>query len=189
VKRIGRYLLGTQGRGIVNIKKGLECYVDADFAGGWAKADADNPDNVLSRTGFVIFYAGCPIVWASRMQTEISLSTAESEYIACSTEMRDVLSLTYLMQEITKIFPIENIKPKMYCTVYEDNESCISMATKRKFSPRTKHIAIKYHHFRKHVNKTIMVNSIDTKEQTADILTKPVEQGSFEYLSKKLSGW
>jgi len=175
VKRIGSYLLGTQGRGIVfnpNTKKGLECYVDADFAGGWAKADADNPDNVLSRTGFVIFYAGCPIVWASRMQTEISLSTAESEYIACSTAMRDVLSLTYLMQEITKIFPIENIKPKMHCTVYEDNESCISMATKRKFSPRTKHIAIKYHHFRKHVNKTIMVNSIDTKEQTADILAR-----------------
>jgi len=166
VKRIGRYLLGTQNRGIIfnpNIRKGLECYVDADFAGGWAKADADNPDNVLSRTGFAIFYAGCPIVWASRMQTEISLSTAESEYIACSTAMRDVLSLTHLMQEITKIFPIENIKPKMHCTVYEDNESCISMATKRKFSPRTKHIAIKYHHFRKHVNKTIMVNSIDTK--------------------------
>ena len=192
VKRVGRYLLGTQGRGIVfqpNVKKGLECYVDADFAGGWAKADAANPDNVLSRTGFVIFYANCPIVWASRMQTEISLSTAESEYIACSTAMRDVLSLIQIMQEIGAIFPIENIKPKMHCTVYEDNESCISMATKRKFSPRTKHIAIKYHHFRKHVNKTIMVNSIDTKEQTADILTKPVETGSFEYLRKKLCGW
>ena len=54
---------------------------------------------------------------------------------------------------------------------------------------RTKHIAIKYHHFRKHVNKTIMVNSIDTKEQTADILTKPIEKGSFEHLRKKLCGW
>ena len=98
VKRIGKYLLGTQGRGIVfnpNIKKGLECYVDADFVGGWAKADADNPDNVLSRTGFVIFYAGCPIVWVSRMQSEISLSTAESKYIACSMAMRDVFSLKY----------------------------------------------------------------------------------------------
>jgi len=103
--------------------------------------------------------------------------------------MRDVLSLIQIMQEIGVIFPIENIKPKMHCTVYEDNESCISMATKRKFSPRTKHIAIKYHHFRKHVNKTILVNSIDTKEQTADILTKPVETGSFEYLRKKLCGW
>ena len=59
--------------------KGLECFVDADFAGGWSKDDAYDPDNVLSRTGFVIFYAGCPLVWASRMQTEISLSKAESE--------------------------------------------------------------------------------------------------------------
>ena len=78
VKRIGRYLLGTKDRGLVHkpdMSKGLECYVDADFAGGWAKADASNPDNVLSRTGFSIMYAGCPLTWASKMQTEISLST------------------------------------------------------------------------------------------------------------------
>ena len=70
VKRIRRYLLGTKNLGIVynpDMKKGLECYVDADFAGGWAKADADNPDNVLSRTGYIIMYAGCPLIWASRM--------------------------------------------------------------------------------------------------------------------------
>ena len=76
VKRIDRYLLATKGRGIKfapKLDKGLECDVDADFAGNWAKTDADNPDNVLSRTEFVIFYAGCPIIWASRMQTEISL--------------------------------------------------------------------------------------------------------------------
>jgi len=96
VKRMGRYLLGTLNRGIVYLpdtKKGLECYVDADFAGSWAKADADNPDNVLSRTGYIVMYAGYPLIWASRMQTEISLSTAESEYIALLTAMRDVLSI------------------------------------------------------------------------------------------------
>ena len=70
IKQIGRYLLGSQGRGIIlkpNIRKGLECYMDADFADGWAKVDARNPDNVLSCTRFIIFYANCPIVWASRM--------------------------------------------------------------------------------------------------------------------------
>jgi len=74
MKRIGRYFLGTQGKCIIfrpDIKSGLDCYVDSDFADGWAKADADNPDNVLSRTVFVIFYAKCPLVWASRIQTEI----------------------------------------------------------------------------------------------------------------------
>ena len=192
VKRIGRYMLGTKTRGIVfkpNCEKGLECYVDADYAGGWSKADAQNPDNVLSRTGYVIFYAECPIVFISRMQTEIALSTAESEYIACSTAMRDVISLLQLMKEIDKIFPLHMPKPIVHCDVYEDNESCIAMAKRRKFSPRTKHIAVKYHHFRQYVDKSIVIHSINTKEQTADIMTKPLDVGLFQHLRKKLCGW
>ena len=192
VKRIVRYFLGTKDKGLVfkaDHKRGLECFVDTDFAGGWNKEDPGNPDNVLSRTGYVIFYAGCPMVFASRMQTEIALSTAESEYIACSTAMREVISLMQLMQEIDKIFPIHTGKPKIHCDVYEDNLSCISMTKRRKFSPRTKHIAIKYHHFRKHVGKTIAIHSIDTREQTADILTKPLDESSFIHLRKKLCGW
>jgi hypothetical protein len=31
--------------------------------------------------------------------------------------------------------------------VREDNQSCIAMAKNPKFTPQTKHIAIKYHHF------------------------------------------
>ena len=150
IKRIGRYLLGTKNRGIAfkpDDTHGLECYVDADFAGGWDKENPDDPDNVLCRTGYVVFYAGCPLVWASRMQTEIAMSTAESEYIALSMAMREELSLMQLMDEINKIFEIKILKPRIHCKVFEDNESCILMAKRRKFSPRTKHIGIKYHHF------------------------------------------
>jgi histone deacetylase 1/2 len=53
IMRIGRYLLDTCKRGIIyrpDKSKGLKCYVDADFSGGWSQADADNADNVLSRT-------------------------------------------------------------------------------------------------------------------------------------------
>ena len=115
-------------------------------------------------------------MWARRMQTEISLSTAESEHIACSTAKREVLSIMQLMQEMDKIFPMNRPKLIVHCSVYEDNESCIAMAKNRKFSQRTKHIAIKYHHFRRHVNKTVFINSIDTTEQIADALTKPLEE-------------
>ena len=51
IMRIEQYLLNTRKRGIIykpDKSKGLECYVDADFAGGWSQADADNADNVLS---------------------------------------------------------------------------------------------------------------------------------------------
>ena len=60
--KIGRYLLSSRNRGLafkVNEALGMECYVDADFAGGWGKENPDDPDNVLTRTEFVVFYAGC----------------------------------------------------------------------------------------------------------------------------------
>lgn len=74
--------------------------------------------------------------------------------------------------------------------MFEDNNSCISLAKKQEFSPRTKHIAIKYHHFRKHVDDgSLEILPIDTTEQTADIFTKPLTQTLFEYLRAKLCGW
>ena len=116
------------------------------------------------------------------MQTEIALSTAESEYIALSMVMREVLSLMQLMEEVHKIFEIKRLKPKIHCKVFEDNESCISMARQRKFSTRTKDIGIKYHHFQSHVGTTVSIHSIDTKQQTADVLTKPVDEALFKHL-------
>jgi hypothetical protein len=87
IMRIGKYLLDTWKCGIIykpDRSKGLECYVHANFYGGWLQAEAENADNVLSWTGYVIMYADCPILWVSHLQTEIALSTAEAEYIALS---------------------------------------------------------------------------------------------------------
>ena len=70
-KRIVRYLHGTRDKGITlrpNKKLGLECYVDTDFAGGWEPDQALDPRACLSGTGYVIFYANCPIIWQSKLQ-------------------------------------------------------------------------------------------------------------------------
>ena len=45
-----------------DIEKCTECYVDADFSGGWAQADADNAEKIISRTRYVITYAVCPVL-------------------------------------------------------------------------------------------------------------------------------
>ena len=80
--------------------------------------------------------------------------------------------------------------PAMKCTTWEDNRSCIEVAESPKFTPRTKHIALKYHHFRQFVNdKTIVIKPIDSREQMADIFTKPIDEKQFAYLRKKLMGW
>eukprot|EP00956_Cyclotella_meneghiniana_P012777 scaffold18171_cov42-Cyclotella_meneghiniana.AAC.8 len=168
IMRIGRYLLGTADRGISyepDPKKGLECYVYADFAGGWSQTDSDDEETVMSRTGYVIFYAGCPVYWVSKLQTEIALSTAEAEYIALSSALREVIPLMTLMKEINE------------------------MAVAPKMTPRTKHIALKYHHFKNFVGTTIDISYIATDMQKADIFTKPLPDDSFFRLRHMLMGW
>ena len=107
VMRIGKYLLGTRDRGLrftPDPSRGVECFVDADFAGSWDKADAMNPENVLSRTGYVIYYYGCPVVSISKLQTEIALSTAEAEYIALSQATRlQIFSPNHWIQNYSSI--------------------------------------------------------------------------------------
>ena len=104
--------------------------------------------------------------------------------------MREIIPLMSLLTEINCIFELHNPDPKVLCKLYEDNESCISMAKTQKFSPRTRHISLKYHHFRSFVEKGIIeILPIDTLEQTADIFTKPLLTQPFEYLRKKLCGW
>ncbi|KAL7533931.1 hypothetical protein ACHAXR_010147 [Thalassiosira sp. AJA248-18] len=110
IKRLSRYLMHTNKEGIVynpDTSKGLECYVDADFAGGYSPETGHDADNLLSRTvGMVIMYANCPIYWRSSLQTEIALSTAETEYIALSSALRQVLPLMTMMEEIHPSFLI-----------------------------------------------------------------------------------
>ena len=175
--------------------KGLEVYVDADFAGAWNTADSENADNVLSRTGFVICYANCPIIWCSKLQTEIALSTAEAKYIALSHALREAIPIQNLSKEINCVFPLFIPTPDFCLTVHEDNMSAITMAESIKFTPRTKHIAIKYHHFRSRVkcsyNPTgdIRIKYLESKKQLADIFTKPLDDPSFFTLRKILCGY
>jgi hypothetical protein len=60
-----------------------------------------------------------------------------------------------------------------------------------KINPRTKHIAVKYHHFRESVgeDKGVSIVKIDTKEQKADIFTKGLPRETHEYIRKLLMGW
>jgi hypothetical protein len=132
-------------------KRGLEVWVDADFASGWDPSEADNADNVYSCTGFVIYYAGCPVFWQSKLQIEIMLSTAEAKYILMLQALRKTIPLATLMHKMNETFHLYLPSPKFIIKVQENNQSCITMAENPKFTPRTKHIAIKYHHFWKHV--------------------------------------
>jgi hypothetical protein len=85
----------------------------------------------------------------------------------------------------------EAIGAKIHSTVFEDNAGALSLATAPKMTPRTKHKAVTYHHFRTHVGKEkgIEITKIETDLQKADILTKGLPAVKFGELRKLLMGW
>jgi hypothetical protein len=105
LERIGQYLKGTMDEGLILRPSGtldIDCYVDADFAGLWPLEDYQDPSCVKSRTGFVICISNCPIIWSSKLQTDIALSTMEAECNALSMSMREVSPLKRLVQAVSK---------------------------------------------------------------------------------------
>jgi hypothetical protein len=129
----------------------LDCYVDADFAGLWTEASSSESTSVKSRTSFVILFANCPVLWVSKLQTEVALSTIEAEYISLSQAMRDLIPMQALLTELTTLTCLTFDMTTTYSTIFEDNKGCVELANAPKMRPRTKHIALQYHHFHSHV--------------------------------------
>ena len=91
----------TKGIDIHPTKKyNVDCYVDADFGGLWGPEDDQDSICVKSRTGFVIMFMGCPLLWISKLQTKIALSTMEAEYIPLSHLMRKVIGVRDILKEL-----------------------------------------------------------------------------------------
>eukprot|EP00957_Ditylum_brightwellii_P136772 10428857-Ditylum_brightwellii.AAC.1 len=99
----------------------IQCYEDVDFDG----------------------------VRTKHMLTVIALSTVKAEYIAVLSAMQDVILFMKLLEEISIVFALHIPWPELHYKVFKGNQLCISIAKTFKFSPRTKHIALKYHHLRK----------------------------------------
>jgi hypothetical protein len=179
----------------------LDMFVGADFAGMWHKEYAALRDNVLSHIGFVTTVCGCPITWCSKLQTEIALSTTESEYIALTAATRELLPLRHIVEDISMhcfVSLIPSMSQHVSSTyslppskISEDNTACIVLATtETRFKPRTKHISPKYHHFHDQIqNGHLQIIKVDTHSNTADIFTKPLSKLKFKTLRKLLMGW
>jgi hypothetical protein len=100
----------------------IDCYVDAYFAGLWAYEDKQDPSCVKSRTGYVIFIDDFPVLWVSKLKTDIETSTMEAEYSALSAEMIDVLPIKILATEILEnVGPTQEPITHFRTTFWEDN--------------------------------------------------------------------
>ena len=150
-------------------------YVDADHA-----SDKDDRKSV---GGHVLMLNGGAICWSSRKIKVIALSSFESEWYSASLCGCEVTVVRRLLEEIG----FNQDKPT---TLYEDNMACIYASKNEKdMHNRTKHIDVRVFKLREFVeNGTLALVKIDTQDQVADCLTKPLPREGIEMARKITSG-
>ena len=160
VKRILGYLKFTPNIGLWYPKCAqfeLVGYSDSDFAG--CKVDRK------STSGGCQFPGRSLVSWSSKIQNSVALSTAEAEYISAGSCCAQLL----WMKQTLLDFGVKFNEILLLC----DNESAMKSASNPVQHSRTKHIYIRHHFLRDHVNKgDIKIDGIDMDDQLADIFIK-----------------
>ena len=167
VKRILRYVHGTCNLGLWFPKHtsfNLVAYTDADFAG--CRVDRK------STSGACHFLGQSLVSWASKKQNSVAISTAEAEYIAAGSCCAQVLWIKHQLEDYGITFD----KVPIRC----DNTSAINLTKNPVQHSRTKHIEIRHHFIRDHVNcGDVILEYVSTDVNWADIFTKPLAEDRF----------
>ncbi|GKB50906.1 retrovirus-related pol polyprotein from transposon TNT 1-94, partial [Tanacetum coccineum] len=174
VKRIFRYLKGTINLGLWYPKDSgfdLTAYSDADHAG----CHLDRK----STSGSVQFLGDKLVCWSSKKQNCVSISIAESEYVVVSGCCAQVLWIRTQLTDYGFFYD----KVPIYC----DSKSAIAISCNPVQHTRTKHIDVRYHFIKDHVEKgTIELYFVGTEFQLADLFTKSLPEARFKFLVEKL---
>jgi hypothetical protein len=134
---------------------------------------SQHPNSAKSRTGYIIMYHGCPILWVLQLHSVFALSTTEAEYVAPSTALRDVIPVIDLLKEMQEHgYSVDSV-PTINCKLFEDNSGTFEQAKMAKYWPRTRHINAAWHHFRSYVaNRLIQIHCTFTKQVSKEDFVK-----------------
>jgi histone deacetylase 1/2 len=176
VKRILRYIRLTVSYGL-HIRPHpsgvLSAFSDADWAG--------SPDDRRSTGGYAVFYGSTLIAWSARKQATVSRSSTEAEYKAVGDATAEVIWVQSLLQEL-------GIPQSQPAILWCDNIGATYLSANPVFHARMKHIEVDYHFVRERVSqKQLQIRFISSKDQLADIFTKPLPLPQFEACRRNLT--
>ena len=200
LKHAIRYLKGTKTKGIYyrtrttaehpGDKDELQGYADAS----WGSADMDTEivrlkhtelphDDAKSSGGYMVMFLGAAIEWKSKVQQQVSLSTAESELYAAADCCKALTHHRALYKFITGI---EIIAPS---TIFEDNTAVLAQMSigNHSIPSRVRHIGCQFHYLRNAVKDGIVkLDYVNTKQQLADLLTKSLPKPHHQELTNQV---
>ena len=160
-KRAVQYLYCTRYDGITfdhRMSRSPQAYADADFA--------NQLSNRRSTSGRVIMLYGAAIMWSSRQQRTVALSTAEAETSSLLDVGRDVVWLRRLLADLGT--PVTHPTPTL-----EDSSSAIKWSKASASWSKTRHIDTAFHKLREwQDNNIIKVEYCHTSTMIADAFTK-----------------
>ncbi|GJR10169.1 retrovirus-related pol polyprotein from transposon TNT 1-94 [Tanacetum coccineum] len=165
---------GTVHRGLWYPKDSsiaLTAFADADHAGC--------QDTRRSTSGSMQLLGDRLVSWSSKRQKSVAISSTEAEYIALSGYCAQIL---WMRSQLTD-YGFGFNKIPMYC----DNKSAIALCCNNVQHSRSKHIDIRFHFIKEHVeNGVIELYFVNTEYQLADIFTKALGRNRIEFLINKL---
>ncbi|GJS09935.1 retrovirus-related pol polyprotein from transposon TNT 1-94 [Tanacetum coccineum] len=173
-KRIFQYLRGTVNQRLWYPKDSsiaLTTFADADHAGC--------QDTKRSTSGSMQFLGDKLVSWSSKRQKSAAISSTKAKYIAMSGCCAQIF---WMRSQLTD-YGLGFNKILMYY----DNKSTIALSCNNVQHSRSKHIDIRFHFIKEHVeNEVIELYFVNTEYQLADIFTKALARERIEFLINKL---
>ncbi|KAL5823894.1 hypothetical protein ACOSQ4_021794 [Xanthoceras sorbifolium] len=174
-KRVLRYINGTLYCGLFfrpSPQISLTVFTDAD----WGSC----LDDRKSTSGLCVFLGQNLVTWGARKQKVVARSSTEAEYRALAQAATEVIWFQSLFSELK--LSLHGV-PIIWC----DNTSATSLAHNPVYHARTKHIELDLHFLRDKIAAHVFeVRFVPSKEQLADIFTKPLPTARFDKLKSKL---
>ena len=149
-----------------------------------AYVDASHQDDKIrsrSTLAYIIFLNGGPISWRVRLSKRNGGSPTGSEFMALSDVAREVMSIRNFLAEI-------GYEQTNATDIHEDNSAAIQIANNPKCHDGLKQLPLNdFHQVRFPIEeKEIQMVKVDTDENIADVLTKPLTEVKHNYLTARI---